>query len=271
MSPPKNPTSQAVAAHVGRVWHRGAQCRDATILRDCPPGWIRHDPSKPPGDVPSNAATRVMWTDSTTPLREPDIAAAFKALRELQATRAYIWLSPFAWEHTTDALLASVGATPWPHVEYPTLVRRATTFTSDRGRDFTIRRFTLDEAPAIFAHVMPWYGKDGIPAALQGIERGFAEFHAAFHESQIGPVPISIGAIIPDGDFAYLGWMGTDPAYRGKGAQAALIAARVRRAAELGATWCTSETSSAVSTSLNNLQRAGFEVSLQWRVYRWVL
>ncbi len=260
-----------VAAHIGRVWYRGAQCRSAIVLRDCPTCWIRHDPSRPPGDVPSNAATRVMWTDAAAPPRAPDIAAAHIVLHELQATRAYVWLNPFAWNDSTDALLASVGATPWPHVEYPTLVRRAATFTTDRGRDFTIRRLSLHEAPDIFAHVMPWYGKDGIPAALQGIERGFAEFHAAFHQGPGGPIPISIGAIIPDGDFAYLGWMGTDPAFRGKGAQAALIAARVRRAAELGTTWCTSETSSAVSTSLNNLQRAGFEVALRWRVYKWEL
>lgn len=259
----------AVAAHIGRAWKRGAQCRTGIILRDCPPGWIRHDPTRPPGDVPATAATRVMWTTSTTPLRDADIAPAHTALRELGVTRAYAWLSPLAWDESADALLASVGANPWPHVEYPTLVRRATPFTTDRGRDFTIRRLTLDEAPAIFAHAMPWYGKDGIPAALQGIERGFAEFHAAFHQGPGGPIPISIGAIIPDGDFAYLGWMGTDPAFRGKGAQAALIAARVARAAELGATWCASETSSTVSTSLNNLQRAGFEVALQWRVYRW--
>jgi GNAT superfamily N-acetyltransferase len=262
-------TPSAVAAHVGRVWRRGAECRDAIILRDCPPGWIRHDPNRPPGDVPSNAATRVMWTNLTAPLRDTDITTSRDELRRLQVSRAYIWLSPQAWNESADTLLARAGANPWPDVEYPTLVRRAIPFTTDRGREFTIRRISLDEAPAIFAHVMPWYGKDGIPAALQGIERGFAEFHVAFQQSTDGSVPISIGAIIPDGDFAYLGWMGTDPAFRGKGAQAALIAARVGRAAELGATWCTSETSSAVSTSLNNLQRAGFEVALRWRVYCW--
>jgi GNAT superfamily N-acetyltransferase len=266
---PEATTLCAIADHIGRVWHRGAQCRDAIILRDCPPGWIRHDPSKLPGDVPSNAATRVMWTNLTTPLRDLDIAAARDALCSLQVSRAYIWLTPLAWDESTDSHLALAGATPWPNVEYPTLVRRAMPFTTDRGRDFTIRRLSLDEAPAIFAHVMHWYGKEGIPAALQGIERGFAEFYAAFHQSLSGPIPISIGAIIPDGDFAYLGWMGTDPAFRGQGAQAALIAARVHRAAELGATWCTSETSSVVSTSLNNLRRAGFEIALRWRVYCW--
>lgn len=270
-----------LAAHVGRVWRRGALCRDGVVLRDLgigeDAGWIRHAPGKPPGDVPSAAATRVMWTSSTAPLSDADVAAAHAALRDLGVERAYVWLSPLACNERVDTLLAQAGATLCADAAYPSLVRAATAMRVDRGREFVVRRIGKDEAAGVFARIAPWYGTDGIPAALQGIERGFAEFHAAFVGADEGAgdgddgsmKPVSMGAIIPDGAFAYLGWMGTDPAFRGRGAQAALIAARVNRAVELGAAWCTSETSSVVATSLRNLERAGFVTGLVWRVYRW--
>ncbi len=69
-----------------------------------------------------------------------------------------------------------------------------------------------------------------------------------------------------DGEaWAHLGWAGTSPAFRRRGAQSALIAARVSRAAELGATWCTSETINApgMDTSYRNLQRCGFTPVIQ--------
>jgi GNAT superfamily N-acetyltransferase len=66
------------------------------------------------------------------------------------------------------------------------------------------------------------------------------------------------GALYVDGDVAWLGAAATRPAFRGRGAQAALVAARLRRARELGATRAASETS-LDGASLRNLRRAGFQ------------
>lgn len=263
----ERPNVSQVASHFARVWRRGAACRPSLVLRDCPPGSIRHEPGKPPGEVPSDAGTRVMWATGDRPIAAGDIAAARVALKELGASRAFVWLSPLLRTPDADAMLARAGLCAWPHVEYPALVLRAVILRTDRGREFEVRVISVDEAPSVLASVAHWDGPAGTPAALEGIRSGFAEFHVAFANG----VPIAISGLIPDGEFAYLGWMGTDPQFRGKGAQAALIASRVTRACEVGASWCSSETNTAVPISLRNLERMGFEIAMKWSVYRWDL
>jgi GNAT superfamily N-acetyltransferase len=62
---------------------------------------------------------------------------------------------------------------------------------------------------------------------------------------------------------AYLGFAGTLPEHRGKGAQSALLAERIRRAAELGCDLVVTETGERrkdlPSNSYRNILRAGFE------------
>jgi GNAT superfamily N-acetyltransferase len=103
---------------------------------------------------------------------------------------------------------------------------------------------------------------------------GIAEFFGAFD----GAKPVGFAGLLmdretlPDGRVSvhgYLGWTGTDPEHRGRGAQSALIAARLARAAALGAHWCVSETNTAADASLRNLLRAGFTPAAEWAVYRW--
>lgn len=208
-----------------------------------------------------------MWSSGDQPLTTADIDAARTALNDLNVFRAFVWVSPLLWNTEIESLLVAAGLFLWPHVEYLALVRRAEPVAAERGQGLVVRPITPDEAPAILAATAAWYGPGSTPAALEGIRNGFAEFHAAFSNG----TPIAISALIPDGDFAYLGWMGTDPKFRRQGAQAALIASRVTRAAHLGATWCSSETNTTIPISLRNLERAGFSIALHWRVYRWDL
>lgn len=208
-----------------------------------------------------------MWAQGDDPIVQADIDAARAALQDLGVRRAYVWLSPLLWKPKTESLLVAACLSAWQHVEYPALIRRAEPCLTDRGREFRVRRIASDEAPEVLAAVAHWYGPGGTPAALEGIRSGFAEFHVAFHADK----PIAMSALIPDGEFAYLGWMGTDPEFRGKGAQAALIAARVTRAHELGASWCSSETNTTIPKSLRNLERMGFVIAMSWNVYRWDL
>jgi GNAT superfamily N-acetyltransferase len=70
---------------------------------------------------------------------------------------------------------------------------------------------------------------------------------------------------------AYLGYAATRPEHRGKGAQNALLAARIRRAAELGCDVVLTETGERrddrPSNSYRNILRAGFEehaVTAHW-------
>lgn len=63
-------------------------------------------------------------------------------------------------------------------------------------------------------------------------------------------------------DVAWLGLGAVEPAYRGRGGQAALLAARIDHAAQAGCAWVASETGEPVwdepNPSLNNLLAAGF-------------
>jgi GNAT superfamily N-acetyltransferase len=75
--------------------------------------------------------------------------------------------------------------------------------------------------------------------------------------------PCGAGAMYIDGDSAWLGFGGTIPAARGRGAQSALLAARVRAAAEAGCRTATTETGvqepGRPARSYRNILRAGFE------------
>jgi GNAT superfamily N-acetyltransferase len=77
-----------------------------------------------------------------------------------------------------------------------------------------------------------------------------------------GDEPAGAGALFAAEGVAYLGFAGTLPEHRGKGAQSALLAARIRRAAELGCDLVITETGERSgdrpSNSYRNILRAGF-------------
>jgi ribosomal protein S18 acetylase RimI-like enzyme len=78
-----------------------------------------------------------------------------------------------------------------------------------------------------------------------------------------GARPVATGALMVLGDVGYLGFGATDPAYRRRGAQRALLAKRMRVAFALGCRWVFSDTGEAVagqpSPSLDNMRRLGLE------------
>lgn len=86
-----------------------------------------------------------------------------------------------------------------------------------------------------------------------------------------GEQPAGAGAVFVSDSTAYLGLAGTLPDYRGRGAQSALLAARIRRARELGCDLVTTETgerrADRPSNSYRNILRAGFSevaVTANW-------
>ena len=79
-----------------------------------------------------------------------------------------------------------------------------------------------------------------------------------------GVRPVSAAAMYVEGDFAWGGLAGTIASDRGRGAQSALLARRIRDAHRLGARWITCEATAdsprQPSQSLRNMRRLGFEV-----------
>jgi GNAT superfamily N-acetyltransferase len=86
-----------------------------------------------------------------------------------------------------------------------------------------------------------------------------------------GDEPAAAGGLYAAEGVAYLGLAGTMPEFRGKGAQSALLAARIRYAAELGCDRIVTETGERrgdrPSNSYRNILRAGFteeRVTANW-------
>jgi hypothetical protein len=109
---------------------------------------------------------------------------------------------------------------------------------------------------ATAAFGMPDWAVDWL-AALPGRD-GWHCF-VAFDGSQ----PAATASMFVSGGVGWLGIAGTDSAFRRRGAQGALLAARIGLAGELGCEWVTTETGEAVegrpSNSYRNITRAGFE------------
>jgi hypothetical protein len=112
----------------------------------------------------------------------------------------------------------------------------------------------------------------GLPAA---VGRGVAGLvgRPGWHHSLAfdEETPIAAGALFVHGGVGCLCWSATHLAHRRRGAHAALIAHRLRQAAELGSALAVAETLEASSNrpgaSLRNLMRAGFQSAHQVRVY----
>jgi hypothetical protein len=118
-------------------------------------------------------------------------------------------------------------------------------------------------------------------AALFTVPPGHLEWVAAsigapgfnHYLAMAGERPVGIGMVYVEGDRAWMGQGGTLTPFRRRGGQAALIAARVRRAAELGAGWVTSVTleprRGRPSGSYRNLLKYGFREVYQRPIWMW--
>lgn len=95
----------------------------------------------------------------------------------------------------------------------------------------------------------------GLPSAPGGFvgAPGFACFLA-----WDGDEPAACAAVYADGAFAWLGVAATRPAFRGRGAQQALLAARIEAARAAGARRLVTETGERPGSSYRNILRAGF-------------
>jgi GNAT superfamily N-acetyltransferase len=129
---------------------------------------------------------------------------------------------------------------PEPEVE----VRPARGEWYETWCDISVRAFFGDEAPA-------WATELG---ELMGGSAGSHPFLAF-----LDGVPVAAAVLAVAGDAAYLGGAATLPEARGRGAQGALLAARLRAAADLGVRAVVCEALPGSASERNQL-RAGFQV-----------
>lgn len=104
----------------------------------------------------------------------------------------------------------------------------------------------------------------GVPSAVAPAYEALLGAHGwEISVMRNGDEIVAAGALYLDGDIGYLAGAAVSKAHRGQGAQQSMIAARIRRSAELGCRFVSSETGQPVAgepnVSYDNLRRAGFE------------
>ncbi len=148
------------------------------------------------------------------------------------------------------------------HHAYVKLFRN-TKQAESKPTDVQVRQVTKTQANQfvkIFGNVFAWpLAMHEWIASTVG-EPGFTHFLG-----YIGARPVASGMVYVKGSAAWMGWAGTLPAFRRRGAHAALVTARVRRAAEMGAKWIVCETLEPLpgrpAGSSRNLLRLGFKAA----------
>ena len=108
----------------------------------------------------------------------------------------------------------------------------------------------------------------GMPAVMQPwLAAGVGQPGWAHYLAFDGETPVAGGALFVKGDVGWLGIASTLPAHRRRGAQGALMARRIRDAAELGCRWVVTETGEDTpehpNPSYHNMLRTGFVLAYQ--------
>jgi GNAT superfamily N-acetyltransferase len=175
--------------------------------------------------------------------------------------RFFVWLSPGPGLEIVREWLAAEGAARVPWTRYPTMLHsgrdpvRATT-------TLQVRKVTRDD----FDRRSVAQGDISMEGYLESIGRtGFHPF-AAFE----GGRPIATAALVQVEEIGYLTYAHTAELFRRRGAQSALIAARIEEARKLDCKMILTETLTMLKDSYANLTRAGFEVVYEKEVYECV-
>jgi hypothetical protein len=221
--------------------------------------YLTIDPARQ-GDTASGNYNRVHLCGREAGLEEASVAHWSQLFTQHGVKRFFVWLSPGPDMETMRDWLEAAGLSRVPWVRYPTLVRDGNAPVQFRT-DLSIREVTPDEIAAAREPLGKALWEEYVRSAGK---EGFSHY-MAFD----GKRPVAIGSLAVFEDMAYLLSASTNEADRGRGAQQALIAARLARAEQLGCAIAVSETLNILEHSLRNLQRAGFREVYEKEVYAW--
>jgi hypothetical protein len=171
-------------------------------------------------------------------------------------SRFFVWLSPGPQLSATVGTLESCGLRRFGGTSYPKMVRDLAEPIAERPTTFAIR--AVDPSNDVIAESLPADSRRTLGIA------GYDHFVA------LDGTALAASAFCYTADgVVYLGGAHTVEAYRNRGAQSALIAARLNRGIQHGAHVAVSETLAMLKTSLANLERARFRHVYDELVYQW--
>ena len=174
--------------------------------------------------------------------------------------RFFVWLSPGPDIERVHGWLEQRRFSRIRRTGYPTLCRDRRIPVQFRT-ELAIREVGADEVAAardqLGETMWPEYARSA------GTKRFY--HYMAFEKDR----PVAVAALGIFEDLGYLMAASTAEDHRQRGAQQALIAARVERAEQAGCSVLVSETLYMLEHSLRNLQRAGFREIYEKEVFEW--
>jgi hypothetical protein len=222
-------------------------------------GFLSIDPQRQ-GKIASANFNRVYLCGRESSMDAASVARWIDLFTARDVKEFFVWLSPGPDMEAVRGWLEAGGLSRVPFVRYPTLLR-----DSGAQAPFMTDLVIREVAPAEILAAREALGEALWPGYLRSAGRDGFFHYMAFD----GARPVATAALAVQDDMAYLLSAATSEADRKRGAQQALIAARLARAAQIGCAVQASETLSILEHSLRNLQRSGFREVYEKEVYAW--
>jgi GNAT superfamily N-acetyltransferase len=222
-------------------------------------GFLTIDPQRQ-GDTASGNYNRVYLCGRESGMVADSVARWIDLFTSHGVKKFFVWLSPGPDMETVRGWLEAGGLSRVPYVRYPTLLRE-----NDAQAPFRTGLDIREVTPTEILAAREALGEALWPGYLRSAGKDGFFHYMAFD----GARPVATAALAVLDGVAYLLSAATQEADRGRGAQQALIAARLARARQLGCALQVSETLNILEHSLRNLQRAGFRDAYEKEVYAW--
>jgi GNAT superfamily N-acetyltransferase len=217
-----------------------------------------------PGPAASGNFNRVTLCGADPGMTASTVNSYIELFQAEGAERFFVWLMPGPRRDEVRGWLLAAGMIRGIWTGYPTLTRGVQP-PAAVATDLTIREVGRDDV--LQAHLA--LGEATWAARLASYVQSAGAKDFTHFLAYDGETPVATAALAVFEGLGYLGFASTAEPHRRRGAQQALIAARLRKAAELGCQTCVSDTLTMLETSLNNLRRAGFEEAFETEVYGW--
>jgi len=207
---------------------------------------------------------RIVGLGRTEPATEAGLDQALAAIGE--DVTCYVSVAPEARPDTLEDWLRSRGLQPgWGWMAF----RRGVAEMPAAPTSLRLAEVDAQTAADSFGRVVA--DGYGLPTAIAGVCARAYQVGWECWLALDGDVPVAAAGVFVDEGVGYLGFAATLPEHRGKGAQTALLAARIKRARERGCDAVLTETGELreglPGNSYRNIRRAGFEeiaVTANW-------
>ena len=209
--------------------------------------------------VPASYFNRVIGLGVFEPATESALDAIVERFRQERVADFWLHLNPVARPEQIAGWLAARGFAPPPRRTWAKFLRGPEP-DAPRRSALSVRAARPGDADGIARVVCSAYGMPTTLASWFGalVTRKGWRFVVAETNGRLA----ATGAAFIAGANAWLGVGATLSEYRNRGAQSALLAARIALAADAGCTVLATETGESISgevnPSLNNIRRAGF-------------